>query len=71
MSTTRLLEQREVAARLGITLKAVRSLIGSRALPIVRLSPRRIRVPEDGLEAYIERHRRPAVWQPKPSNHRR
>ena len=49
----------ETAARLRLSVRSVRRLTATGALPIVRVSPRSIRIPSDALEAYIQAQ----TWQ--------
>ena len=49
----RLLPLKEVARRLNVPVRYVRQLRQSGALPVVRLSPRRLRVRPEDLERYI------------------
>lgn len=49
-----LLTLREVAARLGVSERTVRSIRASGALPVVRPSPGTIRVRPADLRQYIE-----------------
>ena len=50
----RLLTLQEVARRLSVPVRYVRQLRQSGALPVVPLSPRRLRVRREDLERYIE-----------------
>jgi len=63
MDRNRLLKAQEVADLLGISLKALRELVGARAIPFVRLSPRRLRFKASDVEAFIERHRIDCQWR--------
>jgi excisionase family DNA binding protein len=49
----RFLTLKEAARRLNVTIRYVRQLRQSGALPVVRLSPRRLRVRPEDLERYI------------------
>lgn len=49
----------ETAARLRLSVRSVRRLTATGALPIIRVSPRSVRIPVDALEAYI----RAQTWQ--------
>ncbi len=44
----------EAAARLRLSVRSVRRLTSSGALPIIRVSPRAVRIPADALERYLE-----------------
>jgi excisionase family DNA binding protein len=43
----------EVAARLRLSVRSVRRLTASGALPIIRVSPRRVSVPSAAVEQYM------------------
>jgi excisionase family DNA binding protein len=55
-----LLPQPEAARRLAIRVRALRRLIARGDLPAVQVSPRCVRIPADGLEAFIQRRLMPA-----------
>ena len=56
---TILLSLNEVAKRLGISIRSVRTLVALGRLAIVRPTPRRVLVTEDDLLAYIHSCREP------------
>lgn len=49
----------QVAERLALSVRSVRRLTASGALPIVRVSPRSVRIPADAVERHIEAN----TWQ--------
>lgn len=53
----RLLPVDEAAERLSISTRSLRNLIALGKLRVVRVTPRRIAIGEDDLNAYIEAHR--------------
>ena len=54
MEHTELLDADEVAARLGVTRGMIYVLIHREELPVVRIG-RRVRIPADGLAAFLAR----------------
>lgn len=50
----RFLTLQEVAERLNVSIRYVRSLRQSKALPVVRLSPRCLRVRPEDLDRLVE-----------------
>ena len=52
-----LLTANQAAERLGITVKALRQLMGNRLIPFVKISARRTRLTESDVETYIKEHR--------------
>jgi len=50
----RLLRVCEVAERLGIRVSTVRAWILRRRIPVVRVSPRAVRVPESAIRKIIQ-----------------
>ena len=59
-----LLTLRQVAKRINSTIRYVRQVRQSGALPVIRLSPRRLRVRPEDLERFIE-ERRARVARPR------
>lgn len=57
---SRLLSLDEVAERLGISYRSVRTIVALGRLSTVRPTPRRILVSEDDLRAYVQSCREPA-----------
>ena len=55
-----LLSLNEVASRLGVSIRSVRTLIALGRLSIIRPTPRRVLVSEGDLLAYINSCREPA-----------
>ena len=51
---TALLKPEEAAARLGIGVRALRTLIATGQLPVVMISPRVRRVPSDALDRWAQ-----------------
>jgi excisionase family DNA binding protein len=58
--TTTLLSLDEVAERLRVSLRTVRTRVELGQIAIIRPSPRRVVVSEEDLLAYIESRREPA-----------
>lgn len=52
---------KEVATVMGVSLSTVRALCCQPDFPAIRVSPRRIVVPVDGLKAWMERNAGKAV----------
>lgn len=52
-SAPQLLSPAEAARRLSISIRTMRTLIASRALPVVRVTPMRLAITEADLAAYI------------------
>lgn len=52
---------KEVAGVLGVSLNTVRVLCRQPDFPAIRVSPRRIVIPVDGLKAWMERNAGNAV----------
>lgn len=52
---------KEAAAALGVALGTVRTLCRQPDFPAIRVSPRRIVIPVDGLKAWMERNAGNAV----------
>ena len=59
-NTPRLLSLSEVAKRLGISVRSVRTIVALGRLSTIRPTPRRVLVSEDDLNAYIVSCREPA-----------
>lgn len=60
MTSGRLLTLDDAAARMNVSLRTVRRLVARRALASVRIG-RLVRVPEEGVDAFIAASLRPAV----------
>ena len=56
-SAGRLLTIRDVATRLSISTRTLRSLIAAGRLPVVRVSPGRVAIDPRDLEDYLSRNR--------------
>ncbi len=52
-----LLTAKEAAGRLNVCLRTLRMLIASGAIPVIRLSPRSLRIHPDDLDEFIEKRR--------------
>jgi len=50
----KLLNFKEAAEQLGVPVDGVRDLVAHRQIPVVRLSPRRLRIKESDLRDYVE-----------------
>jgi excisionase family DNA binding protein len=63
----RLLKPMEVALRLGLRRTACYGLLGSGALPVIRLNPRVVRVRESDLDEWVRRGCPMPGEQPEPA----
>ena len=52
---TPLLNPRQAAEKLGITIKGLRAMVAARSVPFIALSARRIRFEERDLEQLVKR----------------
>lgn len=59
MAASKLLRIAEAAERLGLKPATIRKMIYRREIPVVRPTPRAVRIREEDIEALIKRHYTP------------
>ena len=52
-----LLTAKQAAENLAVSVRSIRTFIAEGSLPVVRLSPRSLRIHPDDLDAFIEKRR--------------
>lgn len=63
MAATKLLRIAEAAERLGLKPATIRKMIYRREIPVVRPTPRAVRIKEEDIETLIKRHYTPVRQQ--------